>query len=170
MRTLIFIIGGVVGLFALRRITKKDIEQRFAENLKQIRFDYGYDIARDVERIYRLETNNLKSKQFLDTYSAGMMAISKTFPYGWLTINRVYWSKYPQYKPVGVSTHEENKGLSGEGGGPKMFVKFGTLKAAMNTLAGFLRYYSNAGRWYSKNSNDQIEYKKALNNIRTYFT
>ncbi len=142
----------------------------FEKNIKEIKKIYGYDIANQVEQIYRLETAHMTSEQFLKTYSAGMMSFGNSYPFGWFTIHNIFWKEYPQFKPIGTKIFIEHKGLLGEGGGEKYFLEFPTLKAAMFTLAGFLNYYKNPAKWYSNNPDRQYSYLIALSKINTKFT
>lgn len=148
---------------------KKPSDQEIKKVLNIITSVYGKSIAENVERIYRLETANFKSEQFLKSYSAGMMAFSDYYPYGWTTLGKEYWNKFN--KPVGVVSVGENPGLSGTGGGVKKFVKFASLDDAMLTLAYFLKTHNNnPGRWYSKNPEDQYTYNKTIENINPILT
>ena len=171
MRIVVIILVLVVLLFVGKFVFKKiNPVMKFEKIIKDVEKEYGTAIAQNVEKIYRLETANFTSGQFLATHSPGMMAFGTSFPYGWNTINNVVWSKNPDYKPSGISYHKENPGLSGAGGGEKAFIKFPNLKAAVFTLAGFLNHYgNNAGRWYSTNNMEQALYNAKLATIKTIF-
>lgn len=140
------------------------IEKDFQKNLQLIKNQFNEYIAKYVEKIYRLETNHLKSGQFKQTYSAGMEAFSEQYPYGWKTMHQIFWSKYPEYKPTGFITMKENQtGLT------KKFLKFPNLLAAMLTLAKYIEYYNNPARWYSTDAEAQKSYMKKLDNIKTLY-
>jgi hypothetical protein len=142
---------------------------KFDKILNEIKAKFGLNIAKRVEQIYRLETANFTSKQFLGTHSAGMMKFSPNFPYGWNTMFGIFWSTNPSFAPIGTKTFIEGKGLDKTGGGEKEFLVFRDLKSAMFTLAEFLKHYGNPGRWYSLDTNKQNLYVNRLNQIQTIY-
>lgn len=87
---------------------------------------WGKDNAALAERIYELETGHYKSEQFKNGYSAGMVAFSNTYPYGWDTL-KDFWDKHPYLKPVGLwNTTVNGKAYS--------YLKFPTFRAALMAL------------------------------------
>jgi hypothetical protein len=64
---------------------------------------FGKENAALAERIYILETGHYKSTQFLNGYSAGMVAFADTYPYGWSTL-QAYWDSHPLLAPTGTWT------------------------------------------------------------------
>lgn len=146
------------------------MEDNVKDVLLQIRKEYGLAIAQNVEKIYRLETANFTSGQFLGTFSAGMMKFASTFPYGWITVNNIIWKSKPEFAPIGVKSFKENVGLGGEGAGVKEFLQFRDLKSGMFTLAAFLQHYgNNAGRWYSTDLQRQSSYNETLSKMDTKY-
>lgn len=169
-------IGYYLIIFAIVYIIYKQIimnglgSNNIEKVFKKISKEYGNEIAKNVERIYRLETNNFNSQQFKETYSAGMEAFSTAFPYGW-SIGGYWNEKGKKYSPIGVITLREGKGLLNDGGNLKRFVKFPNLESAMFSLAEFLKIYgNNAGRWFSTNEGRQQAYNDAIQKVNTLFT
>jgi len=72
-----------------------------SEALSDIVLIYGLAIAKNVEKIFRLETGNFSSGGYLATGSAGMIPAAKTFPYGWGSMEKL-WKENPHAAPVGV--------------------------------------------------------------------
>lgn len=156
----IIIISAILLYFKLKNM---DIKNEFAIGLKKIKNKFGSDIAKNVERMYRLETNHFKSGQFSHTYSPGMESFGDEYPYGWHTLSEIFWNKYPIHAPVGFYS-----GVEGKTGKTKTFLKFPALISGMYTLAYFLKNYSNnPGRWYSTNKDSQSKYNESLNKIKT---
>ena len=170
---IVLLVSSLIAFFIIKKfipkITPLASGNSFDKILNEIKAKYGLDIAKRVEQIYRLETANFTSKQFLETHSAGMMKFSDRFPYGWVTINNIFWWSNPEYAPIGTKAFIEGKGLDETGGGMKEFLIFKDLKSAMLTLAEFIKYYGNAGRWYSTDLSKQNLYINRLNQIQTIY-
>ncbi|MBD3320399.1 MAG: hypothetical protein GF350_04805 [Chitinivibrionales bacterium] len=122
----------------------------------------GYDIAKVIEQIYRLETNHFTSRQYIATHSPGMEGFAETYPYGWITLDRVLWSKNPDIKPIGLVHFRDN-----HTGQMRPFLVFKNLRSAVFTLLGFINYYGNPYRWNSTDPEKQTEYKYRLSKINT---
>ena len=54
---------------------------------------FGPEIAKNVERIYRLETRNFTSGQYLRGRSAGQEAAGDSFPWGWESMRTLLANK-----------------------------------------------------------------------------
>ena len=144
-------------------ILRKTLKERFADNLRIIKNKFGNDIAKNLERLYRLETNHFKSGQFRHTYSPGMESFGTKYPFGWKTIASIFWNSTTLARPVGFYS-----GTEGKTGKTKTFLKFPSLLAAMLTVATFLKHYdNNPGRWYSTNLESQQRYNNSINKIKT---
>lgn len=116
---------------------------------------YGPAIARNVERIYRLETNDFTSEQFRRTNTAGQVATKSTFSFGWSPRG----TTPDAYGPVVTMT--ENAG-----GAPKMFVNFKSLPVAMVFLATVMKERGNdPGKW--KTLAGSASYRAAVANMPT---
>jgi len=128
--------------------------------MNEVALMYGKDIARKVEKIYRLETRDFDSRQYKIGRSPGMVAVRNTFPYGWTTLES-FWLQNPSLVPTGLDlwpkgTTSADKDLS--------YIKFPNLLAAAMTLAAFLKAKNgNVGRWFSTKPDAQRAYSKLVN-------
>lgn len=130
--------------------------------LREIKQVYGDEMAKNVERIYRLETAHFTSGQFKKSGSPGMLKHSDKFPYGWTTPYNNLWKDNPDYAPVGeVSFMVNNKKYT--------YLVFPNFKSAAFTLASYLDKYP-PGRWYSTVPSQQAEYVAKLNRINTPYS
>jgi hypothetical protein len=100
--------------------------------LKTIRDSFGTDIARQVEQVYRFETAHFTSKQFRQTFSAGMVATKKDYPYGWSSYQTL-WDNNPVIAPVGLSS------VFKSGGKEYQYVAFPDIYAGMVVLASYIK-------------------------------
>lgn len=135
----------------------------------------GEATATTVERIYRLETNHFKSKQFKLTGTGGMESHAKTNPYGWY---KPFFTANPQYTPLGTTGLFEGPGMSGKGGNAqvtdkqKQFVIMPSVEAGMMFLVDYSKRNANDGgfaRWYSTDAAKQEIYLNSLLNIKPRF-
>lgn len=110
----IFFLGSlkVQSVSIYRHYTPSDAK----EALKTIYEEYGYDMAKTIEQLYRDETGHFLSTQY-KRCGAGGMEVSGKNPqppgYGW---NESLFLRHPEYSPIGVWWAFGNKGLSGQGG------------------------------------------------------
>lgn len=144
----------------LPQVTEKHIvsTNEIIRALEIIKENFGGDIAKMVEKIYRLETAHFKSTQFLLTYSAGMMKFKNTFPYGWGNF-RTLWTVHPSFAPIGyakIFVKRENKDF--------YYLAFPSLVAAMTALATYIKA-NGPLRWNSTDKKAQAEYGALLNKI-----
>lgn len=154
------LLGGLAAYFFIRR--KKLNDKQFV--FKQVAKKFGKPIATNVERIYRLETGHFL-KGFDNVYGAGMHPSKGTFPYGWNSL-KMFWLNYPQYKPSGVVGKKEGKGLLGDGGGEKLYLKFPNFMAGAMTVAKRMQLVgNNPGAWFSSQPDRQISYNNAIGKI-----
>lgn len=97
--------------------------------------NYGTAITANAERIYRLETANFTSTQFKNGFSAGMTALSNTFPYGWEYLQTYWGNPLALWKrPIGIDSNSVI-GFS--------YVKFPTFTAALMALCERLKQVNN---------------------------
>lgn len=151
-------------IMGLPLITTKKVvtENEIKNSLKTVEQNFGTDIAKWVEKIYRAETAHFKSVQFLLTYSAGMLKFKDTYPYGWGNF-KTFWAFYPNYEPVGyvkIYVTREKKDF--------YYLAFPSLTAAMMTLADYVKK-NGALRWNSTDKAAQAEYSKLLNSIKNKY-
>jgi len=135
----------------------QSLEEQIISVLKEIADEYGIDTARNVEKVYRLETNHFKSGQFKRTFSPGMEKHKDTFPFGWKSMAD-YW-KSIDFSPDFHSMPENKTGLM------KTFIKFPNIRIPMKGLAMYIKKYGPE-RWYSMNPISQAKYRNALNSIK----
>jgi hypothetical protein len=142
--------------------------------LYQVYTNYGAEMSKNVERIYRSETSHFKSKQYRLTGTGGMEAHGKGPYYGW---DSEFFVNNPEYAPIGTTSMFEGKGLSGLGGNaqvknrPKIFVVMPTAEAGMMYLVNYInRYHGNYARWHSTNPSNQEAYRTSLTSIKPRFT
>jgi hypothetical protein len=155
--------------------------------LRKVKEMFGEKIAKNVEKIYRLETADFTSGQYQKTKGAGTEAqtefrpplvapVPKVYPYGW---NRKLWDSKPEYKPTGTYAMNENirvGGMTVKGGGiVKHFIVFPSVEAGMMHLADYLnRYENDALRWYAgdpspANDPKRKEYEQMLSKVKTQY-
>jgi len=128
------------------------------ESLAAISDEYGRDVAKWVERIYRLETRNFQSGQYLKTGSPGMESFGDDFPYGWTTINRDLWKSNPDDRPTGKMTMKEN--VTGK---QKTFLIFPSVLSGMRAVATHISADGKRpGNWFSNVPSLQARYEKDL--------
>jgi hypothetical protein len=106
---LLTLLGAGVLIFLLMKEKKplpdqdlKITDQEIKDALKTISNKFGIDTAKMVESIFRNETRHFQSGQFLQSRSAGMVAVKKDFPYGWYKFEK-FWTAYPDHKPLGLT-------------------------------------------------------------------
>jgi len=163
----ILIISGILIIIIIIIVSQMGLNENIIKKaFKYALSIYPRSIVENAERIFRLETNHFKSKQFEGTFSAGMEKFSDNFPYGWKTINNIFWEKNPAYKPIGFKKFIEN-----QTGKTKYFLKFPSFLASLLTLCAFLDYYNNnPGRWFSTNPVSQNNYNVSIKKIKPYYT
>lgn len=145
-------------------VLKSSLELRDVFNI--LTRDYGAAIARNVEKIYRLETAHFTSGQYLRTGSAGMLATAGSnyqYPYGWTSL-KSWWDTNPLRKPIGTVRWKSKSGKIYH------YIAFpGAL--GFLALAEILKIRNNnAGSWYSTQPAQQAEYEAKLANITTQYT
>jgi hypothetical protein len=145
--------------FSYKRIQKIMDFESVIKSLKDQ--GYSYEYLSKIEQLYRNETAHFTSRQFNQTFSAGMEGFASEFPYGWITINREVWTKNPSIKPIGLVEFRDNHTNI-----MRPFLKFPDLYAAVKTLVGFVDYYGNIYRWNTTDEAKQQVYKSRLDSIK----
>ncbi|UXP22467.1 MULTISPECIES: hypothetical protein [unclassified Enterobacter] len=146
------------------------------EALRTIYKEYGYDMAKTIEQLYRDETGHFQSTQY-KRCGAGGMEVSGNNPqppgYGW---NESLFSRHPEYSPIGVWWAFENKGLSGQGGNQQItsrkkgYIIFPSVLAAMEYKVDYInRNGGNWANWHSRNPTVQEYYRTAISRMRHTF-
>jgi RHS repeat-associated protein len=133
--------------------------------LKAVSDKFGKDMAKTVERMYRMETSHFTSAQYRHTGTGGMEVHGPPPYYGWTP-------SYFTQPPAGVYSIYENKGLSGVGGNaqvksrPKQFVVMPSVVAAMMFKANYIQGHDgNYARWFSTDPLAQEVYRKKIQAI-----
>lgn len=152
-------------------------EHGFSEHDARVALLYIYDkhgreIAIIVEKMYRLETTHFTSEQYKNCGTGGMEVHGSAPYYGW---DPTTFKNHPEYTPIGIWSHMEGKGLSGQGGNvqetkkPKAFVKLPSVVAGMEYKAEYIqRYNGNYARWYNaKDIKAQEKYRESLKGIKS---
>ncbi|MDI7660297.1 hypothetical protein QLZ26_09290 [Cronobacter universalis] len=170
----IFFLGSlkVQSVCIYRHYTPSDAK----EALKTIYEEYGYDMAKTIEQLYRDETGHFLSTQY-KRCGAGGMEVSGKNPqppgYGW---NESLFLRHPEYSPIGVWWAFENKGLSGQGGNQQItsrkkgYIIFPSVLAAMEYKVDYIkRNGGNWANWHSRNPTVQEHYRSAISKMRHTF-
>jgi len=156
----------------------KNQQNNFTEDdgkiaLKLIYDKYGKEMAIIIERMYRDETANFKSKQYACCGTGGMEVFGESPYYGW---DSVFFDTYPEYMPMGIWSAYENIGLSGHGGNvqvtnkKKQFVILPSVIGGMEYKVFYIKKHeNNYARWNSTNSNTQKNYRSYLEKITPKF-
>ena len=152
----LFYVGFAVVLywFIIKKVSKAMTEK---EALKRILDEYGIETARNVERMFRLETNHFKSGGYKKTNGAGMEAVRDLFPFGW---SQKYF--------VGVGYSDQLVSMVDSGGRSVKFIKFDTPYDGMKVLANWLQSH-RVGNWYSNDKTKQQQYEAKVNKIRAQY-
>jgi hypothetical protein len=130
----------------------------FKDAIKLVLSDYGRDIVENAEKITRLESENFISNQWNACFSAGMVATSDVFPYGWSSLEG-FWGS--EHKPVGIYV-SSNK---------FHYIKFNNVVDGLYTLCQVLQNNgNNTGLWNSLNPSEEIEYNMRLLKIEAKYT
>jgi hypothetical protein len=120
---------------------------------------FGKDNVAIAERIYILETAHYTSTQFLNGYSAGMVAFSKTYPYGWSTL-QPYWDSRPIAKPNDLWS-------TTVGGQPFTYIVFPSFRTALMALCVRLQQDGwDPNKW---NGDPTGKYGQAVNAIKNVY-
>jgi hypothetical protein len=145
------------GLYIDIAPTGAELDATLRAALRSVVEMWGADVARNVERIYRLETGNFTSELFRITNAAGQKAFEVDFPFGWPARGT---SETDYFIPVRM---KENSGQ-----GPFRWVTYRKLPTAIMYLARFLKDHgNNAGRWNSTNPEQQASYRAKLARMST---
>jgi len=145
-------------IYALKKTTLKKGGKKmnnFNENdakaaILFVKNKYGNEIAKKVEQIMRLETGNFKSKQYIQTGSAGMEVGKWRIP-GNLTNGTIDFK-------------DNNDGHTGH------FIVWRSVTDFAVFLAEYIvRYKGNFARWNTTDKAKQTEYSTKVNSIQSKF-
>lgn len=148
-------------------------EQQLRKAFSTVALYYGWNFAKKLEQLYRIETAHFTSLQFRRTFSPGMEIAGGTnsnkteFPFGWTGL-QTFVNKFPTFNGNFYTYRmPENKT-----GIPKTFVGFPHLEASIMFTAYFIAEIRNGrfGYWYSLDPISARSYENKLNTITTKFT
>lgn len=132
-------------------------EQSFSDALALVAKRLGKDIARKVERVYRLETANFSSGGYKATKSPGQKAFSAQYPWGWPKRGTVPGDYLP---PVTMRDNGE--------AADALWVAYKELPVAVGVLGDFIKAHGgNAARWNTTDPEGQAVYQAKLDKIPT---
>lgn len=143
---------------------ESDIKNAFAEVLKI----YGPDLAKETEKIFRLETRHFKSGNFLKTLSPGMEATKFQFPFGWTSLTKL-WSE-TNFAPLGTFAQTENDTAIMKSKGIKNYIVFPDIESAVFSVAEILRKRGGkAGTWFAIERKAQETYQQYADKVKPKF-
>ncbi|CAH0266509.1 M23 family metallopeptidase [Chryseobacterium sp. Bi04] len=130
----------------------------------------GKDLVAIVEKMYRLETDHFKSKQYKNCGTGGMEVFGPAPYYGW---DSALFTE----QPIGTWSSFEGAGLSGTGGNAqvtdkkKEFVKLPSVIAGMEyKIKYIIKYNGDYARWFNKTDQTaRTTYINTLKNIKARF-
>lgn len=136
------------------------------QGLQRVANKYGLEYARNIERLLRLETGHFKSGQWIKCGTAGMVATSTKFPFGWSSL-----ATFVEKNNLDPSDFGTVYFSSTSDGKPRSYIKFPDTGLFVEFLADFLQKVrgGNYLAWYSLNETQQQKYKAALSKIKTKF-
>ncbi len=125
---------------------------------------YGTNYARLIEKLYRYETAHFTSGQYAKTWSAGMVATSTAFPFGWASLDE-FLAANPQYKgDFGTVQMNTSRGV-------KKYVKFPNLESAVFFISWFIQNKrgGDVGKWNSLDAGESASYLAELSRVSARF-
>ena len=154
------------------------LQQDLINSLKLVKTSYPDcpNLAVEVERVCRNETEHFKSIGFLRSLSCGMEAFAPDYPYGWSNL-REFWDNYNQYIPAGTIPMVENNSAEMASRGSRNFIKFVDTDSSLMSVAEVLYQRrdkatkkADAGEWFSFRTDAvgiaaRAKYDSVTNNI-----
>ena len=136
-----------------------DNSDGYVQALYDVKEQYGVDFARNIERLYRLETSHFQSGGYQRSNTAGIVAQSNTFPFGWSSLAKFLKANGLSQKDVFLVP--ENNGHT--------YVGFHSTYWGLMFTAWFLATVrgGNVYAWYGMTSERQNHYKALLDPIKT---
>lgn len=146
-----------IGEFRTVKSLKNPTEAEIIKSLQLIanNKNYGLQIAKTVEKIFRLETGHFKSEIWRNTNAAGMIATTNNFPYGWTFI----LSKLSIFRPVGIYYVKSTN---------FHYLQFKNTDAFF-IVAEIIKQRGSAGKYYSLEPTAAAEYESKLNTITNIY-
>jgi len=132
------------------------LKQSLINSLKLVKSSYPDcpNLAVEVERVARNETEHFMSWGFLRSLSCGMEAFAPDYPYGWGL--RDFWDNHNEYIPAGTIPMVENNSAEMASRGSRNFIKFVDTDSSLMSVAEVLYQRrdkatnkADAGEWFS---------------------
>ncbi len=124
---------------------------------------YPTQFLNEIERAYRLETAHFTSGQFQNGYSAGMVANTSVFPYGWNSL-----ANYANARGLGPNDFGVSAPFTVDGQ-QYYYIMFPTLAQALDFMAWFIQNIrgGNIIKWNTLDTDSQQAhtYRNAMDNI-----
>ena len=139
------------------------------EGFLYVKDKHGVEYAKDIERLFRLETAHFTSGQWLGTGSAGMEATKETFPFGW---SLEEFNKLHGLSPNDYFIKYYNDNHTGK---RTPFVGWKKTGDNIKFVAWFIKNKRNGDilSWYrlpsAATKTDRENYRKKLDAIKTQF-
>lgn len=146
----------------LTAVQRKYSAEDAPKGLESVLRNFGRETAQQVEKIFRLETRHFKSEQFVNTGSAGMVAVKTGFPFGWGSLLRFMGSDLAKGDKTGFWKYKMLVGQK-----YWEYIGFPTIEDSMNFVAQTITDRGRAGAWYSTRPESQDGYEEKLSKIRT---
>ena len=139
-----------------------DLQTEFTK----IKNNFGADFARQIERIFRLETAHFTSEQFKEGNSPGMRAFKTTYPYGWESLDEFAKANSIDGRKFGIGRTFVVRGKN------YRYVTFPDFKTSLNFVAWFIRNKRGGipEKWNSLDPKAAADYKTKLNQIIPRYT
>lgn len=177
-KTTVYITIGIVLilLYFLTRKTRSEMintptvvrpsSNDLASNFQELKKNFGQDFARQIERLFRLETAHFTSGQFKEGNSPGMVANKTTYPYGWSSLDEFARANSIDGRKFGIGRTFVVRGKN------YRYVTFPDFKTSLKFVAWFIRNKRGGipEKWNSLNDAKAAEYKAKLNQIIPRFT
>lgn len=154
--TLVIIVNWIYKRYKKRGKRGMNLPKVFAH----ISDKYGNQIAENVERIFRLETDHFTSTGYVKTGAAGMLAFAPEYPYGFNSL-KSFWDNNPEFAPTGI--WEDKRGYK--------YLKFKDEGGFMTVAQVLLLRGNDPGRYFADDDHPdkQEEYRKAVENIKVRY-
>ena len=159
------------------KLAPKNFGVEDAKNgLRKVFDEYGFEMSKIVEKMYRYETKHFNSGQYILTGAAGMEAVkgAKAPYYGW---SKEFFTKHPEYTPIGTTDLHDGIGASKKGGnaqkkGLTPYIIFPSVEAGMMHLAYKIKnqYNGDYARWHSSIASNKQVYRNELKGVRWSMT
>lgn len=143
-----------------------NIKGNAKEGFLYLQQKYGKSYAQDIERLFRHETNHFTSGQWLKCGTAGLVAFSESFPYGWISLSK-FVEKHnldkKDFYPVYFSTTSDGKSRS--------YIHFPETKYSVIFTGEFLQEKRNGKwwHWFSLDESKAQHYKNLVLQIKPRF-